>query len=431
MMTGLSPLEHGLLNNGETSTAMGNTGTLPARLREVGYQTLAVGKMHFGPQRVRHGFDEMLLPDDYYREMSRSGSPLQPMRHGLGQNELHPGMSTVPESQTLTSWIAERCVDFIRDRRDPSAPFFLWCSFSKPHPPLDPPEPYYSMYRADAIPKPVVGSWRDDPDRCPAVFRYNQQRLGFDLFPDEIWREARAAYYGLVTQIDYAMGRVLAALTDRGLLDDALIVATSDHGEFLGDQRAAKKGFPHEPAARVPFILRLPKSWPDRHADERNAALVTHSDLMPTLIAAAGGSPPDGLDGRDLIAMVRDPGMPRRRWIVGGCVAAYHNPAQPDYLALTDATTKYIWYPEGGTEQLFDLEHDPNELIDLATDPATAEQRAELHRILAEEVGRARPDLVTGAQLIRVPATDHPAVEARNRGWPGFITEWSPIDVRH
>ena len=66
--------------------------------------------MHFGPERVRHGFDEMVLPDDYYRQMRHSGNDFQPMRHGLGQNELYPGMATVPEALTLTSWIAEQCV---------------------------------------------------------------------------------------------------------------------------------------------------------------------------------------------------------------------------------------------------------------------------------------------------------------------------------
>jgi len=57
------------------------------------------------------------------------------MRHGLGQNELYPALATVPEAQTLTSWTTERCVDYLRYRRDPSLPFFLWCSYSKPHRP--------------------------------------------------------------------------------------------------------------------------------------------------------------------------------------------------------------------------------------------------------------------------------------------------------
>ena len=66
--------------------------------------------MHFGPERTRHGFDEMILPVDYYIEMDRNGHPQKPMNHGLGQNELYPGMATVPESMTLTNWTANQCL---------------------------------------------------------------------------------------------------------------------------------------------------------------------------------------------------------------------------------------------------------------------------------------------------------------------------------
>ncbi len=135
IMTGKTVYAHGMTGNGDTSKYFGEANTLPTVLRELGYQTAAIGKMHFGPQRCRHGWEEMILPADYYRQMARSGLPFQPMRHGLGQTELYPTLATVPEILTLTSWIAEQCVDYILERRDPTRPFLLWCSFSKPHPP--------------------------------------------------------------------------------------------------------------------------------------------------------------------------------------------------------------------------------------------------------------------------------------------------------
>src|SRR5690606_40464528 len=105
--------------------------------------------------------------------MSLSGLPYQPMRHSLGQNELYPTMATVPETLTLTSWISEQCVDYILHRRDPSVSFFLWCSYTKPHPPLDPPEPYYSMYRQCDIPEPLVGEWRSEEHTSELQSREN------------------------------------------------------------------------------------------------------------------------------------------------------------------------------------------------------------------------------------------------------------------
>ena len=131
-MTGKYSSSHGMLNNGPTSEVISRAQSLPTLIGNLGYQTAAIGMMHFRPIRARHGFQEMVLPRDYYREMQSNGHDLQPMRNGLGQNELYPGMSTVPEGKTVTSWIAEQCVEYIRERRDPTIPFFLWCSFSKP-----------------------------------------------------------------------------------------------------------------------------------------------------------------------------------------------------------------------------------------------------------------------------------------------------------
>jgi len=299
---------------GPTSRVMGRDKTMPTYLHDLGYQTAAIGKMHFGPQRARHGFDEMILPDDYYRMMERSGNPLQPMRHGLGQNELYPTLSTVPESMTLTSWTAEQCVEYIRERRDPTLPFFLWCSFSKPHPPLDPPEPYYSMYRNCPIPEPVFGDWSDD-QHCPLPMKRSREEGSFDQISSEVIREARAAYYGLITQIDHNMGRVFAALQDKGLFNDTFIIYTSDHGEYLGDHHMGKKGFFHEPSAHVPFVVRLPKSWENRKNGEQISDVVTLADILPTVVAAAGGSCSDDVDGLNLAGLVRGELKNQRKYL--------------------------------------------------------------------------------------------------------------------
>lgn len=421
IMTGRSVFDHGMTHNGPSSAVMGRDGTLPALLREHGYATAAIGKMHFTPQRARHGFDELVLPDDYYRAMA--GLPLQPMRHGLGQNELHPGMATVPESMTLTAWIADQCVQYVRDRRDPTVPFFLWASFSKPHPPLDPPEPYASMYRDAPIPEPVCGEWAADGDVCPPAFARQRQRGSYDLLPPPVIRAAREAYYGLVTQVDYAIGRIFAGLQDVGLLDDTLILFTSDHGEFLGDHRSGNKVMFHEPSARIPFLLRLPGSSP--WYGEVNDALVTHTDVLPTLVAAAGGAPPPECTGLDLVALLH--GEARREYLCGLATEAGYD--EPIYLAITDGRWKYIWYPEGGHEQLFDLPSDPQELIDLSgAQPATA---GSLHNTLVRELRAHGSPWVTGDRLVSVPLRGDSVADRRASGWPGYHTEHHPADVRH
>ena len=431
IMTGKTFLSHGMLVNGETSDVMAGRETLPGQLAAAGYQTVGIGKMHFFPQRARHGFHELILPEDYYRAMEKSGHPYQPMRHGLGQNELYPGMATVPESLTLTSWIGDQCVEFIRERRDPTRPFFLWCSFSKPHPPLDPPEPYYSMYRNANIPIRTLSSWRDDPDRCPPAFVWNQLLNDYDRIPGEIIDEARAAYYGLVTHCDYVMGRVFGALLDVDLLDDALILLTSDHGEYLGDQRAGGKGFFHDVSARVPMVLRLPKSWDRRCAGLTVDSPVLLADIAPTFLAAAG-SASDDMEGHDLVALARGDLASPRTHVLGACCVTPKPGFASDYFAITDGRAKYIWYPEGGIEQLFDLVADPHEVTDVSAEVAYRAMKDNLQTALLRElVQRAPQHLADGSSLpIRV-RRELPANEVRSLGWPGFHTDRYHLDVRH
>jgi len=428
IMNGQYSCTHGMTTNGSTSDVLDRETTLPARLRELGYQTCAVGKMHFTPQRARHGFDELILPDDYYREMARSGRASQPMRHGMGQNELEPAMATVSEAETLTSWIAERCVDYILDRRDPTVPFFLWCSFSKPHPPFDPPEPYYSMYRDCDMPAPAVGAWSGEgSSRLPPVFDNYRRYTSYDLISTETIMAARAAYFGLVTQCDYNMGRIFQALQDRGLFNDALFIYTSDHGELLGDHRAGGKSFFHEGSAHVPMALRLPASWPGRPTGAAVSDPVTLADILPTLVRAAGGKVGADVDGQDMIALATGEIEAPRRYVVGTSNAG----GSPAYFAITDGKWKYIWYPEGPAEQLFDLATDPHEENDLAAEAAHDARRAEMRAEVTRRLEATGSDLVEDGKLLERPAREIDDAAHRAGGWPGYHTERSDLDVRH
>jgi arylsulfatase len=422
IMTGKTVFGHGMDHNGDTARVMGREGTLPALLRDCGYQTAAIGKMHFGPIRSRHGFEEMLIPDDYYRAMRRSGHPCQPMLHGMGQNELYPAMATVPEAMTLTSWIAEESVSYIRDRRDPNYPFFLWCSFSKPHPPLDPPEPYYSMYRNCPVPDPVFGGWSED-ERCPVPFVRHREAWSCDIVPPEIIREARAAYYGLITQIDYNLGRVFAALQDADIFNDTLVLYMSDHGEFLGDHHSCGKFTFHEASAHVPCVLRMPRDWPDRLYGAEHPGLVNHADVLPTLLRAAGGAIPKDCEGIDLDALARGK-APDREYMES--TAEWGK-----YFAITDGRWKYIYYPEGASEQFFDLESDPLELRDLALEETRYPEMDHLKNELITRHEHRHSEWVEDGALVAKPVQQESTRDRRDRPWPGYHTDHCGLDVCH
>lgn len=418
IMTGKQPFEHGLLGNGNTCDYMGREETLPGRMRALGYQTAAIGKMHFSPERARHGFDEMILPADYYREMERSGNPLQPMRHGLGQNELFPGLATVPEPLTLTSWITERCVDYLRERRDPTAPFFLWCSYSKPHPPLDPPEPYYSMYRGETLPDPIASDWT-----TPHCLRRVWHSLGYDAMNAHQFKVARAAYYGLITHIDYNLGRLFAALDDSDELDETLILFTSDHGELLGDHGGGAKACFYEGASHVPFILKLPDSWENRCPGKTDTMPVTHSDILPTLVAAAGGTTGADVSGLNLL----DPNARRDKLLLQ---MNWHNRPMAS-TCLTDGRWKYLYYPEEAQEQLFDLAEDPDEVDDLAANPDHAKRLAQYRQELIERHAKAGTGFAVDGDLYQRDPIHLTEEEMRRQTWAGYNTEHIDKDTKH
>lgn len=409
------------------------TKTLPSCLSALGYHTALIGKLHVGEKQVRYGFDEIITADAYYREMRKMGHFPQPMRHGLGQCEFHPTMSTVPEAQTLTAWSAEQASDFIRFRRDPSQPLFLWLSFHKPHPPLDPPEPYYSMYRGQNLGTPARGDWDNDTDMPPNLRRLMLKQCS-DLVADELNPEIRAAYYGLITQVDYNLGRVFQALMDNHMWDDTLILYTSDHGEHLGDHRQYGKGTALEGSSHVPFILRLPPSWQEDKAGTTITTPVTHCDVLPTLVRAGGGEPPEWSDGVDLLSLVRCETESSRPYIEG-----YWNESaywfadydQPDYISITDGQWKYIWYPEGGREQLFDLTSDPQEKRNLAASAEHDEKRRVLKGALTEGQTRRGTTGVANGELVACELKELDPRRLRARFWGGFHGEDAPGDILH
>ncbi|MEF9960481.1 MAG: sulfatase-like hydrolase/transferase [Niameybacter sp.] len=424
IMNGKYPQTTGATTNCETIDIMGHRDTLPALMRDAGYQTIAIGKMHFGPARCKHGFDEMIIPDDYYEEMRRSGQMLQPMRHGIGQNEPYPTMSTVPESMTLTSWTTEKCVEYIHERRDPEQPFFMWCSYSKPHPPFDPPEPYYSMYRGEDIAEPVCGDWADD-ENAPLAFKRLRQMWGYDTISPKIRKEIKSAYYGLLTQVDYNMGRIFAALQDFDMLKDTIILFTSDHGEYLGDHHTAAKFFLHQASAHVPFVLRLPEPLLSQYGGTKQEAPVTHADILPTLVKLAGGEVPEDVDGQDLMAVIEGKEEPREY------LEMVTQMGLLECIGITDGKYKYIWYLEDQKEQLFDLIEDPEELTDLAYFTRYEAIKEKLKQELIDSPHSQKIGYSKEGKLATIDPRGEDERNRRAHPWLGFHTEYCKEDVKH
>lgn len=406
MLTGFTGSQHGMPHNFMSGprTPIAEEHSLPRRLtREAGYQTKAVGKMHFWPERARFGFEDISLhPNDYVNFLEEQGYGGFYRGHGLGGNEVYPAVSAVPERLSHTHWIVDEGIRFLQ-RRDPECPFMLWLVFEAPHSPFDPPEPYDRLYDDFEIPEAVIGDWVGAEDEPPALIADRIARKSDRISP-QVLKRLRRHYYGQVTHIDYQLGRLFGELKARGLYEDTVIVITSDHGEHLGDHGLFAKSTFLASSARVPIILRLPSEHAKYNQRVDTPALT--ADIAPTLLELAGLAPAGAMDGVSLLH------PPDERVIYGETQGS---------VFATDGRLKYIYYFAGGVEQLFDVCSDPDDRFNLAGQAEyAADMRALKDRLIAYLGANSRPAVVDG-ELIATDATlDFDELRARNTAaWRG------------
>lgn len=390
--------------------------TLPAVLGEAGYQTQAIGKMHVHPERERAGFDDVRLHDGFlHHARAESGRNLamiddyitwlrrQPgmavaaeTDHGIGCNSVVARPWDKDEALHPTSWIGTEAIDWLH-RRDPSDPFFLYLSFHRPHAPYDPPLWALQQYLDADIPEPPVGDWVADLD----AYRldHHPETMFGRQYPD-VQRRAAAGYYGLITQIDHQLNRLVEALSDFGLLDNTAILFVSDHGDMMGDHHFWRKTVGYEGSARIPFVVRLPGGAP---AVARADQVVELRDVMPTVLDIAGVPVPDGVDGASVLPLMAEPNAPWRTELHGEHF--YQVFGDESIQWVTDGHRKFIWYSGSGIEQFFDLDDDPQELRNLVADEECAREVADWRsRLVAHLNGREEGYVVDGALVVGRPA---------------------------
>jgi len=297
----------------------------------------------------------------------------------------------VKEEHSETAYMTDRAMQFIDEIGD--APWCLHLSYIKPHWPYIAPAPYHAMY----APKDIIPANRSERERKnphPVHRAYMQHEESVNFSRAKVREAVIPAYMGLIKQIDDHLGRLWRFLDERGLMQQTMIVFTSDHGDYLGDHWLGEKDLFHEESVRIPLILYDPDKRADRTRNTVDTRLVEAIDLAPTFVAAAGGVPASHiLEGRSLLPATRDPdnraGVPWRTAAISECDysfrAARHKLKRPVDGArgwmLRTQRWKYILF-ESFRPQLFDLRNDPRELVDLGRDRRHAKVRAELHERL-------------------------------------------------
>ncbi|MBI2422423.1 MAG: arylsulfatase [Candidatus Hydrogenedentes bacterium] len=368
LLTGLQPWNHGLL--GYSKVGLRYPVEMPQALRDAGYYTTGIGKMHWHPQRNLHGFHQTILDESGreatpefrsdYRAWFKSAAPnLDPDATGIGFNSYRAGVYALPEELHPTRWTAGVAINFLESYNQPG-PFFLKVSFARPHSPYDPPKRWMDHYNGAHIPAPAIGEWaainatRDTPE----------DTLWCGDLGAETVRHSRQGYLATVSFVDEQIGRILAALEARGMLENTLILYTSDHGDMTGDHHLWRKGYPYEASARIPMLLRWPNALLDAPRGQIRTEPVEIRDILPTFLDAAGATVPQSLDGRSMLDLFRSGAPAWRQWIDLEHDVCYDK--RNHWSAVTDGNWKYIYHAQDGAEQLFHLTRDPGELHNLA-----------------------------------------------------------------
>lgn len=392
LMTGTSPRTHGDRVYTDTME-MPELPTLAETFRYAGYRTTAVGKMHVYPQRNRIGFDEVILSeearyqfgvvDDYQVWLGERGYAGQEFLHGMGNNEYTTRPWHLPEETHQTVWATREMIRQIK-RRDPTGPGFYYLSYIYPHPPLVPLQSYLDMYDPAEIPAPLGAEWNRRG--------YPLQRLAekADRYSPREVIAARRAFYAQCTLIDHQIRLVIGTLREEGLLDDTIILFTSDHGDMLFDHGMVAKRVLYENSSRVPLIISgKPLAERAGTVDGRIAAL---QDVMPTLLDACGLEIPETVEGESLLQ------APRREYLYGEI-------SEGDLATrmIRKGDWKLIYYPVGNMVQLFNLQDDPQEEHDRSADVDCAAVREALEQLLIEELYGGDEEWARDGKLTGLP----------------------------
>lgn len=295
----------------------------------------------------------------------------------------HP--AAIAEEHSETAYTTDRAIDFIRESGD--KPWVLHLSYIKPHWPYVAPAPYHALFSPDQV-IPVVRHPDERRQAHPIVDGYQRSLASLNFSRDEVRRTVIPTYMGLIKQIDDHLGRVFAELRESGRERDTLVIFTSDHGDYLGDHWLGEKDLFHDTSVRVPFIVADPRAVADSTRGSKSDELVEAIDLIPTILDALGiHKPSQWLEGQSLAPLLhRAESYQPRDHVVCESTYAYRDVvrvplAQPvDHCAMImirGKRWKYIEY-EGARPQLFDLDSDPNECVDLGADPGYANIRTQM-----------------------------------------------------
>ncbi len=395
LVTGWYPHNHGLWGNANQYHLPSSMAPMFRDLRQAGLSTAQIGKLHWFTGADWH--QEFATMEDYHRAMgldtvlSVTGPPdaeggrdpycqflekrgllttvARDQLRRLRESEYEPRAAAVGPEDYHDVFVTGLATEYIRQQpRD--KPLSLVVSLHSPHPPLDAPGQFATMFDPEKLTVPA---------NVPEQFNYDKR----NVTQPEV-RRMLANYLGKIALADDCIGRLVEAMKARGTWDRTLFVFTSDHGEMMGAHGALSKGRFWEESARVPLVIR----WPGHVQSGRTKALAQLFDVYPTVVEAVGGTLSPGRFARSLLPVATG-----KAESVRDVAVSEIGMNAPLGIMLRDK--QYKWWADRDREFLFDVEADPLEQNNLA---AAAEHRATLEKMHVQVLNWLRSTQVNLAE---------------------------------
>ena len=378
---GRLPFSFGMYDNASAFGA--EVPTFAHYLRDLGYRVEMSGKMHFvGPDQL-HGYERRHTTEIYPANFGwtvdwSKGREYRPTNLTMAPI-IESGLAIRTMQMDYDDEVAYHGVQALYDlaRAPDDRPFMLTVSFTQPHSPFVISEEFWNLYDHDDIELPSVPEMPlDQKDHLSRNLHYCQARHLFTV-TDDHRRNARHAYYGMISFIDSKLGALMDTLKKTGLDENTIVIFTADHGEMMGERGMWYKQHFFEWASRIPLVVNFPRRWKPSRV-QQNISLI---DVMPTLLEAAQGKPYESylseIDGASLVPALEGDADKLSDVVISEFAA--DGSTGPSRMVKKGAW-KYMWL-EGHDTLLYNVVEDPNELDNKSGSPDVSELEAELHAI--------------------------------------------------
>lgn len=395
ILTGCTIENHGVYTNYFDDTKHTPMKTFDEILVENGYYTEYHGKFH-NPAPMHSCYEQFTSTDDYFPYLDEK-FPAQPAQQGeridptfnrayrmdfidpmygmtsddtlfdsqgnqviLRQPDQH-GELLIPSELSVTAYQIENAIEAIKRAKQSGKPFSITSSLHFPHSPILPTKPYYGMYSAEEMPVPE--SINDEMTNSPYIYAYGNGRKVKPEYSDTTKiKYMMSNYFGLITEIDDWVGKLLQTLEDNGYSDNTLVIFTSDHGEMLGAHGMREKNIFYEESARIPLIMRFPnKIKPGVEVNTPISNINLYATILDYLSIEENVS-----DGNSLRPLIEGDETSRFDFVVTEWNYQL-NDKMPNYMIVKGDWKLFIPYSPSSNviDALYNLKNDPYEMNNL------------------------------------------------------------------